>query len=235
MAVNWDEVWQQKWEEGQKGYDEQAQAYNDAKAKEQSALDAQLKASADKIAQTRDSALQQAYITKRQNERTMPSLLAANGMTGGASETSAASLLRNYQNSRNSANSAYASGEKDLRTNYDTNTATLGSKYANLLAELQQKRRDDAIAQAQFAYNAQVQKEQQEEEKRRWEAEMDLQKQQLATSGSSGGYSSSSTTSSDGGVVVYSTGMYGETATTTNPDVAAQWRKQGRKVKETRE
>ncbi|BDF57514.1 hypothetical protein CE91St36_03310 [Christensenellaceae bacterium] len=192
MAVNWEDIFNQKWAEGQSGYEEQKKAYEDAHRGEQAAIDAQLKASTDKIAQTRDEALRQAYISKRQNEKTMPSLLAANGMTGGANETSVASLLRNYQNARNAANNSYASSEKDLRTNYDTNTATLGSRYANLLAQLQQKRRDDAIAQAQFAYNAQVEKEKQEEEKRRWEAEMAFRKQQIGGSSSGGGYSSGS-------------------------------------------
>lgn len=193
MAVDWHTIFEQQWNEGQQGYDKQVQEYNNAKAQEQAALDTQLKAGTDSLAKTRDEALRQAYISKRQNEVNLPQMLSANGISGGATETAAASLLRNYQNARNSAGNAYTEGETNLRNTYNTNAATLGSKYATLLAELQQKRRDDAISKAQFAYTAALEKEKMEEEKRRWEEEMAFQKKQyedqLASSRSSSRYS----------------------------------------------
>lgn len=208
MAVSWETEFEKQWNEGQAGYDKQAQEYDNAKRQEQAALDAQFKAGTDSLAKTRDNALRGAYISRRQNESSLPSMLSANGISGGATETATASLLRNYQNARNSANSAYSEGESGLRNTYNTNAATLGSKYATMLAELQQKRRDDAIAKAQFAYNAAVEKERMEEEQRRWEEEMAFQRKQyedrLAASrasssgGSSGSSSRSSSSSSTG-------------------------------------
>lgn len=187
MAIDWNTIYTQKWNDSQKDYSEAEAAYKKAQADEQKALDQSLAAGRTQLANTRDEALRQSYITKRQNEREMPALLKANGINGGASETSAASLLRNYQNSRNSANNSYTQGDTDLTNNYNQNTAALGSRYNTLLAELLQKRKDDTWNQTQFAYNAAQQEEeiarqkaQQEEEKRRWEIQLQLDRDKLA-------------------------------------------------------
>jgi len=70
-----------------------------------------------------DNALKQAYINRMQNQRTMQQNLAAQGLSGGASETTLGNLLNAYSNSRN-----------NIETNRTSNIADLGNTYANNLA-----------------------------------------------------------------------------------------------------
>ena len=147
MAVDWNAIYEQKWNELAGGYGDQEKYINDAQAKEQGALDTQRAEGIKNLTNTRDQNLQQAYITRRQAERDMPGLLAAQGLKGGATETAVSSILRNYQNTRNAANNRFSQDQSALDTTYATNKAELGSKYANMLAELQQTRRNEAYQQ----------------------------------------------------------------------------------------
>jgi hypothetical protein len=111
--------------------------------------------------------------------------MAAQGLSGGPSETAIASIMRGYQNARNAANKRYGTNQTALDTeytgnsaeiesNYTANAAALGSKYAQMLLDLQTKRRNEAINQAQLEYQAELQKE-----KIEWEKEQ-LRQQQAA-------------------------------------------------------
>lgn len=191
MAVDWNVIYEQKWNELAGGYGDQEKYINDAQTKEQGALDTQRAEGIKNLTNTRDQNLQQAYITRRQTERDMPGLLAAQGLKGGATETAVSSILRNYQNTRNAANNRFSQDQSALDTTYATNKAELGSKYANMLAELQQTRRNEAYQQAQFAYQAAQAEEaaRLERERFEWEKQQaeEAARQAAAASRSSGG------------------------------------------------
>jgi hypothetical protein len=141
-------------------YNTQKQALEDEQAKEKAVLDEQKRVADTRLLDTRNEALRQAYISRMQNQRDMPGLMAAQGLSGGASETAIASIMRGYQNSRNAANKEYGTNQTTLDTDYNANSSTLGTKYTQLLNDLQNQRNNDAIAQAQLQYQAEVQREQ---------------------------------------------------------------------------
>lgn len=83
-----------------------------------------------------EKALQEAYVNKMMNERSLEQQLNAQGLRGGATESAVASLLNNYGNSRN-----------DINTAYSSNLAQLENAYLNNLAAAQQSY-NDAVAKA---------------------------------------------------------------------------------------
>lgn len=101
------------------------EAYNKAAAAQKSTYDnnvSQLNGATDK-------ALQQAYINRMLQQRNLQQQLTAQGISGGASETTQASMLNNYQNSRN-----------DLETERQRQLANLMQVYQNNMAALEQQR-----------------------------------------------------------------------------------------------
>lgn len=188
MAVNWDQIYNEKINELTAGnYGTQEQSLRDAYNNQVSALDAQRNATEKKLTDTRDESLRQAYITKMQSQRDMPSLMAAQGLGGGATETSIANMLRSYQSGRNAANKQYSGDLTTLEANYATNKNTLGSDLNTKLADLQAAKRAEALSLAQFAYQAAKAEE---------EAEAERQRQAAAARSYSGGGSSAGTTAS---------------------------------------
>lgn len=67
-----------------------------------------------------DSALKQAYINRMMNQKNMPQALTAQGLSGGASESTLGSLLNAYSNSRN-----------NIETNRAGNLTSLANTLAN--------------------------------------------------------------------------------------------------------
>jgi 3D (Asp-Asp-Asp) domain-containing protein len=63
-----------------------------------------------------DDNAKQAYILKMQNEKALPQQLAALGINGGASETSALGLLSGYENNLNTINKARTGAINDIDT-----------------------------------------------------------------------------------------------------------------------
>ena len=190
MAVNWDQIYNEKINELTAGnYGTQEQSLRDAYNNQVSALDAQRNATEKKLTDTRDESLRQAYITKMQSQRDMPSLMAAQGLGGGATETSIANMLRSYQSGRNAANKQYSGDLTTLEANYATNKNTLGSDLNTKLADLQAAKRAEALSLAQLAYQAAKAEE---------EAEAERQRQAAASrSYSSGGSRTSSSANSN--------------------------------------
>lgn len=90
-----------------------------------------------------DSALQQAYINKMMSERTLDQQLAAQGIGGGAAETTIAGLLNNYGSSRNA-----------LETERQAQLASLLNTHQNNMAQLEnQKASGDAADLSQYQTN----------------------------------------------------------------------------------
>ena len=90
-----------------------------------------------------DNALQQAYINKMMSERNLAQQLAAQGLNGGASETTTAGMLNHYNNSRNA-----------LETERQNQLASLENTYQNNMAQLENQRASgDAADLSQYQTN----------------------------------------------------------------------------------
>lgn len=114
-----------------------------------------------------DKALQESYINKMMNEKNLRQNLSAQGLGGGASETTLGSLLNAYNGSRNNIETNRASNIASLMntlqnnmanaavtrdtgaagdmTNYATNLATLAAYNPKILSSMQQGGNNSAI------------------------------------------------------------------------------------------
>lgn len=101
------------------------EAYNKAAAAQKSAYDSNVS----QLNSTTNKALQEAYINRMLQQRNLQQQLSAQGISGGASETTQASMLNNYQNSRN-----------DLETERARQLANLMQTYQNNMAALEQQK-----------------------------------------------------------------------------------------------
>lgn len=82
-----------------------------------------------------DRALREAYINRMQSQRNLQQQLTAQGLNGGASETTTASMLNNYGNARNA-----------LETERQRQLTALQQTYQNNLAQLDAQRAGGAAA-----------------------------------------------------------------------------------------
>ena len=112
------------------------ESYNASK----DALQNQFNASKQNLTDDNAQALREAYIRKMLDARDMAQLLTAQGLTGGASETTTANLLNNYNNSRNNLNRDFARNLLSLSTNHESSLADILGRY------------NDKVAQAEQAY-----------------------------------------------------------------------------------
>lgn len=76
-----------------------------------------------KVNSAADKALGEAYINRMQSQRTQRQALAAQGLTGGASETSLAGILNGYANARNNIETERMSQISDLGRTLQNNIA----------------------------------------------------------------------------------------------------------------
>lgn len=88
------------------------------------------------LTDTTNDALKQAYINKMQTLRNLPQQMSAQGLNGGASETTLASMNNNYGNARN-----------QLETERLKQLASLQNTYQNNLAQLEAQRASGDAAQ----------------------------------------------------------------------------------------
>ena len=77
----------------------------------------------DKVNSAADKALGEAYINRMQSQRTQRQAMAAQGLTGGASETSLAGILNGYANARNNIETERMGQISDLGRTLQNNIA----------------------------------------------------------------------------------------------------------------
>ena len=125
-------------------------AYNSGMAALQQAYaQQQAKAKAAKEAADRES-----YVNKMLQQKNLEQNLAAQGISGGASETTQAKLTNNYQNSRNAIYQDYSDNMSDLDVEYQTNVASAQAQYQSVLQALEQmKAQYDMQNEAQYQGN----------------------------------------------------------------------------------
>lgn len=88
-----------------------------------SAQRAEYDANVGKVNSQADKALREAYINKMQTQRTMGQQMAAQGLNGGYSETTAAGLQNNYGNARNALETERGNQLNDLNITLQNNLA----------------------------------------------------------------------------------------------------------------
>lgn len=183
MAPNWDDIYRDKFNESSKGFDEQRKQYQDAQAAEQAALDKQRDTASKRAQQELERASQEAYIARTMAGKKMPQMLAAQGISGGMTETTASNIFRDYLRSKSAADASYNTAMSDLQNSYMTNSSTLKSSWAQKQAELDQQQRSQAMEQAKFAYEIALKEEErrkQEEEERKRQEEAERQQREAA-------------------------------------------------------
>lgn len=119
---------------GGNAYDNIRSAYESALAEQRrarqraydaavSAQRAEYDANVNKVNSQADKALREAYINKMQTQRTMGQQMAAQGLNGGYSETTAAGLQNNYGNARNALETERGKQLNDLNITLQNNLA----------------------------------------------------------------------------------------------------------------
>lgn len=84
-----------------------------------------------------DAANQQAYINYMMSKRDLPQQLTAQGISGGAAESTMAGLYNNYGNSRNTIDSGRNDSLADLLAGYNSDKATAQQNYNSALSNLE--------------------------------------------------------------------------------------------------
>lgn len=82
-----------------------------------------------------NKSLREAYINYMMNKRNLNQNLAAAGLSGGATESSLASLFNNYGNSRNNINTTLAKNLAELLNTYQNNVSSANQAYNSQDAE----------------------------------------------------------------------------------------------------
>lgn len=164
--ADWKQIYEDKFNEGAKGFDDQRRQYESAMQAEELALQQNKNTAVANAGKDFENASQQAYITRTMAEKNMPQRLAAQGITGGMAETTNANIFRDFLNSKNAANTAYSKAKTELENNYMNSSAGIRSSWTQKMADLDAQQRSQALEQARFAYQIAVD----EEERRRKEA-----------------------------------------------------------------
>lgn len=174
MAIDWNAIY----EDELKKIEDPTTKLEELKKADIGALDTAKAAEEQKLGQTRDETLRQAYVTREMNKKDLPAIMANMGLTGGITETAGNDLLRDYRNSSNSANKSYNASATDLANAYGVNVANLTSRYGERLLEALQNRTNTATNSANIRAQIQQAEEQAAEARRQFDEEQKLIKEQ---------------------------------------------------------
>jgi hypothetical protein len=107
-----------------------------------------------------EAAMRQAYINNMLSRRDLQQRLTAQGMSGGASETTRASLENNYGNARNQIDTTRGKNLSDLNETYNNNLAAALQQYNSQMSNLDmqkmqiQQQIENALTDFQSGYAA---------------------------------------------------------------------------------
>lgn len=100
--------------------------------------------------------LRQAYINKMQSQRNLGQQMAAQGLSGGATETTMANMLNNYGNARNNINTQANRSLSDLENNYNSNLSQAMQAYNSAVANANLQKAQQAIQLENALSNNQI-------------------------------------------------------------------------------
>jgi hypothetical protein len=99
-----------------------------------------------------EASLREAYINNMLNRKNLQQALTAQGLNGGASETTQASMLNNYGNARNDIETQQAKNLADLLRTYNDNLSAAQQAWSNQMAGLELQKMQQ-LQQAENALN----------------------------------------------------------------------------------
>ena len=103
-------------------------------------LNGQFTNSKNELEAARRRALQEAYISRMMQEKSLSDQLDAYGLTGGAAESVMANMRNNYANNRNAVEERVQNSLRDLLLNYLNNLTTSRQRYNDSLLNAQNSR-----------------------------------------------------------------------------------------------
>lgn len=92
------------------------------------------------------NSLRQAYINSMLSKRNLGQQMSAQGLTGGASETTMANMLNNYGNARNNINTTANSNLANLEGNYSNSLSQAMQAYNSAVANANQQKSQQIMA-----------------------------------------------------------------------------------------
>jgi hypothetical protein len=99
-----------------------------------------------------EASLREAYINNMLNRRNLQQALTAQGLNGGASETTQASMLNNYGSARNEIETQQSKNLSDLLKTYNDNLSSAQNAWSNQMASLELQKMQQ-LQQAENALN----------------------------------------------------------------------------------
>ena len=113
--------------------------------------------SKDSIMSDSKNSLKQAYINKMSQEKNLNQQLSAQGLSGGATETTRASMSNNYGNARNEINRTTNNNLSELEGQYNENLASALQAYNSAVANAQLQKAQQMIELENMLANNQMQ------------------------------------------------------------------------------
>lgn len=102
------------------------------------------------------SSLKQAYINRMLSEKNLAQQMSARGLSGGATETTHASMLNNYGNARNNINTTTNRNLSNLEGNYSDNLAQAMQAYNSAVANANLQKAQQEIQLENMLANNQI-------------------------------------------------------------------------------
>lgn len=164
---SYDEYLRQMREAAQNAYDRGMGALNSAYDSQMSSLRGNLdetrnqltnqyNRSRDSISQDAENSLRQAYINRMLSQRNLGQQMSAQGLTGGASETTMANMLNNYGNARNNINTTMNNNLSNLEGNYSDNLSQAMQAYNSAVASANLAKAQQAMSLENALANNQI-------------------------------------------------------------------------------
>lgn len=137
-------------------YDNQLTSLSDNLKETNSQLENQYNRSRESINRDSENSLRQAYINKMLSQKNLGQQMSAQGLTGGATETTLASMLNNYNNARNNINTTTNNNLYNLEGNYSDNISQARQAYNSAVASANLARAQQAMSLENALANNQI-------------------------------------------------------------------------------
>lgn len=137
-------------------YDNQMNSLSNNLNETRNQLTNQYNRSKDSINQDAQNSLRQAYINKMLSQRNLGQQMSAQGLTGGATETTMANMLNNYGNARNNINTTLNNNLSNLEGNYSDNLSQAMQAYNSAVANANLQKAQQAMSLENALANNQI-------------------------------------------------------------------------------
>lgn len=137
-------------------YDNQMSSLSDNLNETRNQLANQYNRSKQSITDDAANSLRQAYINRMLSERNLGQQMTAQGLNGGATETTLANMLNNYGNARNNINAQQNRSLADLEGNYSNNLSQALQAYNSAVANANLQKAQQAMTLENALANNQI-------------------------------------------------------------------------------